>query len=183
LYQTNLPGRDEIKQKISSARKARSVHANMFMASAQGGATSKAIRIDKGHKTLSAAPTDTEWFCRFMTGLRSRIGERHRQDAAISIELMLELQKRLEAKWQEAVIKNDIGLMRDTAEDVAFFLFTYCGSLRGYETPKVILQDLRRQIIPPEAAFEATKKGHKLLPHVSLLLEGRFKARLQEIQR
>jgi hypothetical protein len=86
----------------------------LFMASAQGGATSKAIRSDKGQSTLSAAPTDTEWFCRFMTGLCSRIGERRRQDAAISIALMVEFQKRLEAKWQEAVIKNDIGLMRET---------------------------------------------------------------------
>jgi hypothetical protein len=69
-------------------------------------------------------------------GLRSRIGERRRQDAAISIALMVEFQKRLEAKWQEAVIKNDIGLTRETAEDGVFFLFTSCGSLRGYETPK-----------------------------------------------
>jgi hypothetical protein len=144
----------------------------MFMASAQGGATSKAIWSDKGHKTLYAAPTNTEWFCRFMTGLRSHIGERRQQDAAIPIALMVEFQKRLEAKWQEAVIKNDIGLMRETSEDGAFFLFTYCGSLRGYETPKINPQDLRRQIIPPEAAYEATKKGHKLLPHVSLPLEG-----------
>jgi hypothetical protein len=84
----------------------------MFMASAQGGATSKAIRSDKGNTTLSTAPTDTGWFCRFMTGLRSRIGGRRRQDASISIALMVEFQKRLEAKWQELVIKNDIGLMR-----------------------------------------------------------------------
>jgi hypothetical protein len=160
LYRTNLPGRDEIKQKFSSARKAHSVHANMFMASAQGGATSKAIRSDKGHKTLSAAPTDTKWICRSTMGLRSRIGERRRQDAEISIALMVEFQKQLEAKWQEAVIKNDMGLMRETAEDGAFFLFTYCGSLRGYETPKNILQDLCQQIIPPEAAYESTKKGH-----------------------
>jgi hypothetical protein len=134
------------------------------MASAQGGATFKAIRSDKGHKKLSAAPTDTEWFCRFMTGICSRIGERCRQDAAISIALMVEFQKRLEAKWQEAVIKNDIGLIRETAEDVYLFLFIYCGRLRGYETPKNIFQDLRLQIISPEAAFEATKKGHKLPP-------------------
>jgi hypothetical protein len=128
LYRKNLPGCDEIKQKFSSARKARSVHANMFMASAQGGPTSKAIQSDKGHKTLSATPTDTKWFSQFMTGLRSRIGERHRQDAAISIALMVELQKRLEANWQEAVIKNNMGLMRETAEDGAFFLLTYCGN-------------------------------------------------------
>jgi hypothetical protein len=63
LYRTNLPRRDEIKQKFSSARKARSVHANMFTASAQGGVTSKAIRSDKGHKTLYAAPTETKWLC------------------------------------------------------------------------------------------------------------------------
>jgi hypothetical protein len=155
----------------------------MFMASAQGDATSNAIQSDKGHNILYAAPTDTKWFCRFMMGLRSRIGERRRQDAAISSAFMVEFQKRLEVKWQEAVIKNDMGLTRETAEDGALFLFTYCGSLRGYENQKNILQDLRRQIIPPEVAYEAMKKGHNLLPHVSLPLEGRFKARSQEIQR
>jgi hypothetical protein len=77
---------------------------------------------------------------------------------------MVEFQKRLEAKWQEAVIKNDTGLTRETVEDGAFFLFTYCGSLRGYENPKNILQDLHRQIIPPGAAYETTKKGHMLPP-------------------
>jgi hypothetical protein len=89
----------------------------------------------------------------------------------------------LEVKWQEAVIKNDMELARETGEDGAFFVFIYCGSLRGYETPKNILLDLRQQSITPEAAYAAMKKGHKLLPHVVLPLEGRFKARSQEIQR
>jgi hypothetical protein len=140
LYRKNLPGHDEIKQKFSSARKARSVHANMFMASDQGGATSKDIRSDKGQKTLSATQTDTEWFCRFMTGLRSRIGERRRQDAAISIALMVEFQKRLEAKWQEAVIKNYIGLMRETADDGALFHVNTSGKA-GAQIPQLPLGD------------------------------------------
>jgi hypothetical protein len=97
LSRSNRLGRHEEKQKFSSSQKARSAHANVFMASALGGATSKSVRSDKGHQALTSDPTDTEWFNRFMTGLRARIGERRRQDAAISISLMLEMQKKLEA--------------------------------------------------------------------------------------
>jgi hypothetical protein len=59
LSRSNRPGRHEEKQKFSSSRKARSVHANVFMASALGGATSKSVRSDKGHQALTSAPTDT----------------------------------------------------------------------------------------------------------------------------
>ena len=43
LTQSNFPGKIEAKIKISFARKARSVHANIYMASASGGSTSQVI--------------------------------------------------------------------------------------------------------------------------------------------
>jgi hypothetical protein len=52
-----------------------------------------------------------------------------------------------------------------------------------FKTPKVLLHDLRQQIVNPERAKSMTLSGNKTLPHISLLLEGRFKARSQEIQR
>jgi hypothetical protein len=71
-----VPGKHESKLKLSSARKARSVHSYMFMASVLGGATAQYVRSDKGHQALTTAPTDKEWFGCFMTGLRARVGER-----------------------------------------------------------------------------------------------------------
>jgi hypothetical protein len=79
----------------------------------------------------------------------ARIGERRRQDAAISIALMIELQSRLEARWLEVNEENNWQEKRKAAENGAFFVWTYCGSLRGFETPKVLLHDLRQQIVSP----------------------------------
>jgi hypothetical protein len=49
LRRSNRPEKHEDKLKFSSARKARSVHSNMSMASALGGATAQSVRSDKGH--------------------------------------------------------------------------------------------------------------------------------------
>jgi hypothetical protein len=70
-----------------------------------------------------------------MTGLRSRIRERRKQDAAISIALMIELQKRLELEWQAATARHDKERIRRATENGLFHVFTFCGSLRGFETP------------------------------------------------
>jgi hypothetical protein len=79
-----------------------------------------------------------------MTGLRARIGERCRQDAAISISLMLEMQKKFEAKLTRAFESRDTLEMRCVAETGPFFILTYCGILRGLETPNVVLSDLKK---------------------------------------
>jgi hypothetical protein len=46
-----------------------------------------------------------------------------------------------------------------------------------------LLHDLRQHIFDPEKAKSTTLSGNKTLPHIPLPLEGRFKARSQEIQR
>ena len=72
------------------------VHANIYMASASGGETLQVIWSDKGLHIMASAPSDSKWFTRFMTGLLSRIGERRKQDAEISIALMILIQRLLE---------------------------------------------------------------------------------------
>jgi hypothetical protein len=174
LHRTNLAGRHEATQKYASARKARSVHANIYMARAGGGATAQATRSDHGHRAIACAPTDSEWFSRFMTGLKSRIGERRKQDAAISITLMVEIQRRLELEWQLATGLMNKDRVRAAAEHGSFHVLTYCGSLRGFETPKVVLHDLIHQTLSPEEALEAASRGNKTPPHVSLCWKRRY---------
>jgi hypothetical protein len=114
-------------------------------------------------QALTTAPTDTEWFGCFMTCLRARVGERRRQDAAISITVMIELQSRLEARWLEENEENDWQEKRKAAENGAFFVWTYCGSLRGFETPKLLLHDLRQQIAvcaPSKDRWYAEKRSY-----------------------
>jgi hypothetical protein len=87
------------------------------MARAGGGATDQAIRSDRGHRAIAAcSPEDSEWFSRLMTGLKSRIGERRKQDAAISIALMVEIQQRLELEWQLATRLMNKDRVRAAAE-------------------------------------------------------------------
>jgi hypothetical protein len=118
-----------------------------------------------------------------MTGLPARIGELRRQDAAISISLMLEIQKRLEARWTRAVESKDTLEMFCVAETGSLFILTYCGSLRGFETPKFVLGDLKKQTLSPEESQRNANHGNLVPPHVSLPLQGRFKARSQEMQK
>lgn len=56
-------------------------------------------------------------------------------------------------------------------------IFLYCGSLRGFEGPKVKLSDLRRQIAAP-----GTPQADAYGAHVGLPLAGRFKSRSQQAQ-
>jgi hypothetical protein len=117
-----------------------------------------------------------------VTGLRSRIGERRRQDAAISIALMVEMQARLEAKLNRMASSTDPQDLRHSAEKRSFFELMYCGSMRGFETPKVLLHDLRKQMVTPDEAKGMTEQGNKTPAHASVPLQGCFKATPQEAQ-
>ena len=68
LTRSNRLGKHEAKQK-KSAQNARSVHANIYMASAYGVATLQVIWRDKGIQFMAISPTYSEWFTRFMTGI------------------------------------------------------------------------------------------------------------------
>jgi hypothetical protein len=84
-------------------------------------------------------------------------------------------------KWTRAVESRDTLEMRCVAETGSFFILTYCGSFCGFETPKVVLSDLKT--LSPEESQENAKRGNLVPPHVSLPLQGRFKARSQEMKK
>ena len=76
-------------------------------------------------QVMASDPTDSEWFTRFITGLSSGIGP-----------LKIKIQLLFEFKCQLTVKKNNKGHIRTAAENGSFHIFTYCRSLRRYETPK-----------------------------------------------
>lgn len=178
LRRSQRAGRHEETVKYSSVRKARSVHTNVYQASAKSVAEAMVFRSDKTRMVATSAPTDSAWFVAFMTGYRARVGERRKQDAAISIKVMLKMQEFLE---QDLVALRGHGnerACRRIIEHGAFFLFLFCGSLRGFEGPKIELHSLRTQLVAP-GSVAATE--HE--PHVFLVLAGKFKARGQENQK
>ena len=105
-----------------------------------------------------------------MSGLHSRIGDRRKRDAAISIEQMLAIQQLLELEWREAIAQQDKLGRRRIAETACFFLIGYCGSMWGFELPKALLTNLRHSI-----HLEEGPHGHQ--PHAGIIFLGRFKAR------
>jgi hypothetical protein len=170
LWQSQRPGRDEAKQKYSSIRKVRSLHTNLHNASAKAISSTLVWRSDKGRFITTTAPSDREWHVRFMSGLHSRIGDRRKRDAAISIEQMIAVQALLEVEWQDASEQQDAVAQRRIAETACFFLIGYCGSMRGFELPKALLTNLRHTLHDQPGPH-----GHK--PHAGVFFLGRFKAR------
>ena len=63
---------------------------------------------------------------------------------------MIEMQWLLELEWQLAVKQNDKEQRRTEADNGLFQIFTYCGSSRGYENPKVLIHDIHHHILSPE---------------------------------
>jgi hypothetical protein len=177
LVRSQKPGLHEDTMKFSSVRKARSLHTDMYNASAKAVEGAMVWRSERARFVTTKAPTDTAWFNAFMNGYRARVGERRKQDAAISIDLMKALQATLEHDWEKAQARGDTLAARLIAEHGAYYLFLYCGSLRGFEGPKVKLGDLRRQIAAP-----GTPQAERHGAHVGLPLSGRFKARSQQMQ-
>jgi hypothetical protein len=170
LWQSQRPGRHEAKQKYSTVRKVRSLHTNLHNASAKAVSSSLVWRSEKGRFITTTAPSDREWHVRFMSGLHSRIGDRRKRDAAISIEQMIAIQGFLEREWYDANEEQNTVAQRRIAEAACFFLIGYCGSMRGFELPKALLTNLRHSLHE-----ETGSHGHR--PHAGIFFLGRFKAR------
>jgi hypothetical protein len=166
LYKSQQPGRHEEKVKFSMARKARSVHLNIYKAPAHGGGSHLVMRLDTRRSFLSSNPTDSDWFDCFMKGSEARIGQITKQDMVISIGVMSEMQRVNEEQWKLAGEQGDLSRMHAVAEWAYYKSYAFCHiSLRGYgEVVGVVLTDLKAQI---------DREGEH--PHLGLPLRGRFK--------
>jgi hypothetical protein len=164
LMKTQRPGRHKEKMKFSAARRTRSVHMNMFKASAQGCECSLYLRTDKKRSIVSMSPTASEFYTLFTKGLESRIRQRVKRDMAISIGLMVELQSRAEDDWNDAVAQADAEQQFATARWACYFLYAFCHSLRGWEVVQATLTGLRSQFVDEQKAQELGTTEHLGLP-------------------
>ena len=89
------------------------------------------------------------------------------------------MQRLLVLVWQLSVKQNDRESIITAAENGSFHIFNYCGSLRGYETPKVLLHYLHHHILFLEESAVLVERGDYSPPHISLPLLGLFKVRYQ----
>jgi hypothetical protein len=166
LDRTIQPGRHELTIKFSTARKTRTAFTNYWVASAIGTAESQFWRLDKKRGVTTTCPTDSEWYTRFSTGLENRLGQRVRQDAAISIGVMLHLMTIFDSDYEQSDSTTN---RRRIVEGANFALWSFCANLRGYEVPRVILTFLRQ--------FRQPNKIGDVGAHIGLPMSGRFKLR------
>jgi hypothetical protein len=177
LEKSLTAGRHEATTKFSNVRKITSLHTNMYKSSALGAGT-LILRAEKKRLYSTQSPHESDFFTMFMTGLRTRVGERRKQDAAISIALMVEIQRRLELDWNKALEGDDLVAMREVAEHAVYFLFCFCGALCGFAGTKVPLHELRTKVALDAASpGVATDSLGRFIPHVGIPLVGTFKAR------
>ena len=96
----------------------------------------------------------------------SRVSEHRKQDAAVSIEIMLEIQQLFKDEWQ-ATQDDPPTVRRLIADPVVFFIVGFCGSMHSFELTKMMLMDLRNQIhLKPDP----DQPG--LVPHLGWPLRG-----------
>jgi hypothetical protein len=120
-----------------TARKARSVHINLWAASPWSGldVSFASKKGNKFHATLFL--TQKTFFEHFSTGFRIRTGITTRQDRAYSLEHIHELLEYFESEWDRQQQADAINLVWLSA--VMFLLVSSFDGMRGY---KVVWTDL-----------------------------------------
>jgi hypothetical protein len=118
---------------------------------------------EKSKMWISGVVTHSFWFTRFMEGLHKRVGEVRHQDEPITIEVLHELDRILEAEWRQAKLP---ALKRQVAEMGTWFIVGFCSGLRGEEMLLIELAGTARDLV-----FLADE----VCPHFILVVSGRTK--------
>jgi hypothetical protein len=171
LARSIRPGRHEVTMKYSAVRKVRGTANNLYVASAT--ANQDNLILDQGNRgtaVLTKSPARTEWVYRFMTGMENRLGQRTKQDVAISIEVMLELMRRFEDDVSAHTLGTEA--YRSTVMAATFCILSYTATLRGYEVPMVVLTYLAEFCVDEEVAAVRMVSAHCGIP-----LAGKLKLR------
>ena len=117
---------------------------------------------------FSSCPTHSDWFKRFSSGCKTRMGEDVNKDKALSREILHEVLR--ECERRVSVQRGEEQAL--TVSVATFLVVSFCASLRGSEGFMLCLARLR-------ASLEYGKHD-KANPHVVVPLLGRFKTELGE---
>ena len=159
------PGKNDKTVQFATVRKFRSAASNVYHASATGQG-SMVMAKDTRKLTVTACPTYSDWFERFMRGLHKRMGEVSRSDRALSLEVLKEMFSFLDREWEHP-LTNKLKLAREGA----FYAIMYCCALRGEEAHMANLTGTRKHWVAG---------GEHEIKHVVIALLGRFKGETGE---
>lgn len=163
LQKTLDPGMYGANVQFVTVRKLRSGFSNAWGASKHA-LTEGVMARDTMKTFVTTCPTFTLWFERFVAGMHSRMGDKKRQDLAITKKVMHALMKRVEVDYYDTF--EDVRRRRYIVRAGFFFLAAYLGSLRGEEVPRIVRK----------ALYQLNEEARHLEPpHCILPLYGRFK--------
>jgi hypothetical protein len=107
--------------------------------------------------------TDEEWFCRFCTGMKWRMGEVKFQNEALTPDMVVELGKLLNEVWELSTLEDE----RESVEELmSYILIGFGAGLRGEEVPLTSLKGML-------SFWDETRADRD--PYIMVTLYGRFK--------
>jgi hypothetical protein len=170
LWQSLQKGKNvETHQQFDTIRKIRSLAANLK--TARSDHAYDGVGFKEGGKvfSLKRCETDSVFFTSFMKGCEKRMGRTIRQDAAISVGLLLKLLENLQAEFLNPNVA--MGRKREVVMLEAALVIGFCGALRGNEIFLVEGSQL--------CAYQHKGRMHEN-PHVVIPMMGRFKGETGE---
>jgi hypothetical protein len=163
LLRTLDAGKTEPTIQYSTSQRLKTAFANMWKVSPQG-LPGAVIARDTVKLFHTSCPTHGDWFEKFTKGLHERMGDKVRQDLAISIDQMHELMDNYNVRWMNA--GNDRAVQRSVLFPALFCIVAFCCGLRGEEVPLMSLTGSIRH-------WEEAANHHT--PHTVVALLGKFK--------
>jgi hypothetical protein len=157
-------GRNTGTIQFETMRKLRSHYANFYHTLPEGTGWTT-IADGRGTTTFTGSPTYSYWFRRFMSGCHRRMGDTWMPDRATTLDEIHHFFKLLEEDWK--TFGDDLSMQLQTALTGMILVGGFSGALRGEELPKLELGAIRKHW--EEAVC------HPRVPHVPLVLSGRFK--------
>lgn len=134
-------GKYKATVQVDTARRVRMAYNNVYRASVRGQREWSTVGF-KVRMELTRSPCQSEWWTRFMKGIELRMGVDVRPDKALSIEVMIELQRRL-----QLLIATSTGARRRLYVSFgAYLILSYGNALRGNEGYMVDLYGTRADV-------------------------------------
>jgi hypothetical protein len=170
LWQSLQGGRNNLNhQQFESIRKIRSLATTIQLS--RGREAREGVAFMEGNRAhiLGRSTTNSTFFGKFMRGCEKRMGRLVKQDAALSVKILLYVMANLENEWSERATTNQ--RKRDIVMIGSFLMIGFCDALRGNEVFLV------------EASSLCKYAGHGVndkKPHVVIPLMGRFKGETGE---
>jgi hypothetical protein len=147
----------------ATARKSRTWLRNMANSAAGGLGGPEASRGGEASRFESCSLTDKEWFHRFCTGMKWRMGEIKFQNEALTPSMVVGLGQLLDRVW---LLSRDEEEKQSVEELMAYVLIGFGAGLRGEEVPLTSLKGLL-------SFWDETRADSD--PYIMVTLYGRFK--------